>query len=304
MTCLKPMSKPVYLIDASIFIFKSYFALPDAWINEQGYSLNAVLGYTQFLIRFLERTQPDYVAAAFDTSLGQGFRHQLYDGYKASRALPDEALAFQLDACQRVSELLGISGYASTEFEADDLIASLAKRLRRTRRSMCIVSRDKDLTQLLSHPGDDLWDASSNIAMDASGVQAKFGVAPSQMVDFLSLVGDSIDDIPGVAGIGAKTAASLLQRFVSVDAMLADLPAVCASGLRGAKRLSESLDEHRQQLDLARQLVALRSDVAVIGAAKELAWRPVERVPLVDYLQEIGLSGQIYRTIQQASIFK
>jgi 5'-3' exonuclease len=297
------MAKPVYLIDASIYIFKSYFAMPDAWINDEGYSLNAVVGYTQFLLRFLDRHEPDYIAAAFDGSLGQGFRHQLYEGYKASRALPDEALAFQLEACERVTALLGIATFKSSEYEADDLLATLARTMRRTRRDIWIVSRDKDLAQLLTREQDRLWEGDDSPALDQAAIQQKFGVAPSQLVDYLSLLGDSSDDIPGVPGVGKKTAATLLQRYGSLPAILDDLSVLACSDLRGARKLAERLDEYREQLHLAQQLVSLVDDIPLGTRAADLRWQAPQREVLTEYLETIGLRGRIHQTIAKANIF-
>lgn len=298
------MTKPVYLIDASIYIFKAYFALPDAWINDEGYSLNAVVGYTQFLMRFLDKQQPDYIAAAFDGSLGQGFRHQLYAAYKASRALPDEALAFQLDACERVTELLGIAGFKSTEYEADDLLATLARRMRRTRRAICIVSRDKDLAQLIQRSGDRLWEGDNSAAIGHRGIQEKFGVRPDQIVDYLCLLGDSSDDIPGVPGIGKKTAVALLQQFDSLTRMQQNLDAVASSGLRGAQSVAQRLHEYQAQLAMTQQLVALVSDIPLQAKAQDLRWSPPSRTALQHYLASIGLQGRIQQTIADSQLFK
>ena len=133
------MSQPVYLIDASIYIFRAYFAIPDEWHSPDGHSVNALYGYTQFLLKFLQQTKPDRIAAAYDESLGSCFRNDIYPDYKSSRALPDEELAFQLSACRGLTELLGIMSPASERYEADDIIATLATQAQQQGESVAIV---------------------------------------------------------------------------------------------------------------------------------------------------------------------
>ena len=152
------MPSPLYLIDASIYIFRHYFGLPDNWHSQDGYSTQAVYGYLKFLLSFIEEESPEYIAAAFDESLGNCFRNQIYPAYKANRVLPDEALAFQLNACVEVTGILGITGLASDTHEADDIIGTLAKRGRQMNgRQIIVVSRDKDLMQLVG-ANDVIWD--------------------------------------------------------------------------------------------------------------------------------------------------
>ena len=150
---------PSFLIDASIYIFHYYFALADHWFSEEkGWPTAAVYGYTTFLLKLLEKEKPQRIAACFDESLGSCFRNDIYPDYKSSRALPDEMLAFQLEACRQVSELLGIPCFGSETHEADDLLASLYQRLQRSSKPIAVLTRDKDLGQVLSRPQDFLWD--------------------------------------------------------------------------------------------------------------------------------------------------
>ena len=221
------MSKPVYLIDASIYIFRAYFAIPDEWHTDDGYPVNALYGYTQFLLKFLQTARPDQLAIAYDESLGSCFRNGIYADYKVSRALPDEELAFQLAACKALTERLGITSLASDRYEADDIIATLATNAQQQQKTVAIVTRDKDLGQLLLSPEDYLWDFAADKKMDAQHIVEHFGVRPDQLLDYLSLLGDSVDDIPGVPGIGKKTAQRLIIEMkdkVDVDAITAADP--------------------------------------------------------------------------------
>lgn len=289
-------SAPVYLVDASIYIFRAYFSMPDNWHNPAGYPLNAVYGYGQFLLRFLQQAQPSQLAVAFDESLGSCFRNAIYPGYKASRALPDELLAFQLEACKALTDCLGILTLASERFEADDIIATLASRAQRDGRSVSIVSRDKDLGQLLMLPDDHLWDFAASRRIYRKQLYQHFAVYPEQLVDYLALVGDPIDDIPGVPGIGKKTAASLLHKFGSVDTLYADLTAVERCGLRGANRISKTLHDHSEQVQLAQQLVRLDTGVP-LGGIEALHWQPPAKHIVQQYLDDLGLERALRRQL-------
>ena len=288
---------PVYLVDASIYIFRAWFSLPDRWHTQDGVPLNAVYGYAAFMLDLLEEItaeQPAIVAAAFDESLGTCFRNKLYANYKTSRDLPDEALALQLRSCRELTEILGIAAYSGIKYEADDYISSLARLAREQGRGCCVISRDKDLGQLLLGEQDTLWDAASGSRMQRHQFTEKFGVAPEQMADYLALVGDPGDDIPGVPGVGAKTAAQLLQTFGSLDQLRYRFDQLAQSGVRGAARISQNLQQHWGQALLARSLVQLAEhieEVTVLPAAYQLQPEPL--LALQEWLLELGIAGPL-----------
>ncbi len=291
------MKKPLYLIDASIYIFRAYFSIPDHLHSSEGYSVNAVYGYTLFLIKLLSRvepskTEPLSIAAAFDESLGTCFRNDIYAGYKASRALPDESLAFQLEACKVITELMGISCFASDRYEADDILATLATLAKNHGDNISVITRDKDLGQLLG-VGDEWWDFAADARLSAAAVVEQFGVRPDQIKDYLALLGDSVDDIPGVPGIGKKTAATLLQQFGSIEHMLNDLAAVEVCGIRGAKSIALKLDSYREQIAMAQQLVTLAEDVPLTTTYAKLQWQNPSRDDVSYFLQELGLMPRL-----------
>lgn len=292
-------ASPVYIIDTSIYIFRAYFAIPDHWQSPDGYSLNAVYGYTQFLIKFLQQTNPTTIAAAFDESLGTCFRNEIYADYKISRVLPDEDLAFQLAACKSITELLGLKCFASERYEADDIIATVVAKAAKAERDSCIVSRDKDLGQLLLRDGDVQWDYSDNKKIDRANFADKFFIKPEQMVDYLALLGDAVDDIPGVPGIGKKTAAALLQQFESIEIMQNNLDKVAVSTLRGAKSLAQKLEDYREQIDMAKQLVALHAKVPLGKSLKQMNWSLPAIDPLRYFLEEIGLGQRFDRPLNE-----
>lgn len=279
----------VCLIDASIYIFRAYFSLPDRWHSPEGNPVNALYGYIRFLFSVLNTREHTHLAAAFDESLGSCFRNDIYPQYKCSRAFPDEELAFQLEACQQFTDLMGITALASERYEADDIIATLARICREHNQSVSIVTRDKDLGQLLATDGDMWWDFTSDKRFTKHSFSGHFGVQPEQMVDYLALVGDSVDDVPGVPGIGTKTAAALLKQFGSVEQLYQRLNEVAESQLRGAKRVFKQLQEHRQQVSMAKQLVTLHDRVPITTNYDDLQWQPVEVEEVECFLQEFGL---------------
>lgn len=294
------MTERVYLVDASIYIFRAYFSMPDAFFAPNGYPVNALYGYASFWITFLRKQRPVKVVAAYDESLGSCFRNSIYPDYKMSRVLPDPELAFQLEACKGFTEVLGIPSPASDTYEADDIIATLAAAARRRGEAVTVVSRDKDLGQLLLADNDRFWDFSADQQLDEHLFFERFGVRPSQFADFLALVGDKIDDIPGVPGLGPKSAAALLQRYRDIDAIYADLPGVAGLSLRGAAKLSLKLQEYRDQVLLSRQLTGLHSRVPLSARVKKMQWRPPALIDVYEYLQAFGLGDRMLRQLQRA----
>lgn len=294
------MTGRVYLVDASIYIFRAWFSVPDAFFAPNGYPVNALYGYAGFWIKFLRSQRPANVVAAYDESLGTCFRNTIYPDYKISRALPDPELAFQLEACKGFTEVLGIPSPASDTYEADDIIATLAATARRRGAAVTVVSRDKDLGQLLLEEGDRFWDYSANQQLDENGFFERFGVWPSQFSDYLALVGDKIDDIPGVPGLGPKTAAALLQHYGDIDDLYADLSGVAGLAIRGAGKLSQKLHDYRDQVELSRQLTGLYSRVPLSKAVKNMQWRPPALVEVYEYLQAFGLGDRMLGQLKSA----
>lgn len=284
--------RPSILVDASIYIFQYYFSLPDNWFSEEGYPTGAVYGYSTFLLRLLEEQGPGRLAICFDESLGSCFRNQLYPDYKSSRAHPDEALAFQLEACREVSELLGIACFASEDYEADDLLGTLSRKLRRSKAPIAILTRDKDLGQLLHRDQDYLWDYSKGERHYPGCIRKKFGVSPAQLVDYLALVGDSIDDIPGVPGLGPKTAQALLQAHETIERIFERLDHLHLLPVRGAKKLAGKLASYREQIEIARQLARIVDTIPLDVRAADLEWRAarVDRQAIGEFCRRMGFN--------------
>lgn len=261
-----PNSSPTYLVDASVYIFRAWFSMPEGFENPQGQPTNAVYGFARFLCELIEQTQTTQLAVAFDESLTSSFRNELYPDYKANRDPAPEDLKRQFAWCRDLVQNLGIPAYWSDRFEADDLLASLARHCQQTNRSVCVVTGDKDLAQLVSGDGDTWWDFARNRRLDHAGVFNHFGVYPHQIADFLALTGDAVDNIPGVPGIGAKTAAALLNHFESLEAVLSRIDEIEWLSLRGAQRVAKALREHEALVRVSRQLTGLADDIPDVHA--------------------------------------
>jgi DNA polymerase-1 len=285
-----PSAAPVvYLIDASSYVYRAFFALP-ALTSPAGLPTNAAYGFTTMLLKLLRETTPAYVGAVFDAP-GPTFRDELFEPYKANRpAMPDD-LAAQLPLVHELVEALGIRSLVVPGVEADDVIGTAVESLGRTGARAVIVSGDKDLLQLVSDRAT-LWDTMRDRRYDVAAVRKRFGVGPEQIVDIIALMGDPIDNIPGVKGIGEKTATLLVQRFggvAQVLAHLADLEA--ASDVRGAKRLAATLRAGAEIARLSRELAVIRRDVAVDCALDTFRFAPPAAETLRPLFTRLGFQS-------------
>lgn len=265
-----PATRPggtLYLVDASLYVFRAWHSLPPDLHGADGWPSNAVHGFARFLLELLDRARPQHIALAFDEALDSCFRNELYPDYKANREPAPEELRRQFTQCQRLCRALGLEVLAHPDYEADDLIGSACVQSRAGGFRAVLVSADKDLSQLLGEH-DEQWDFARGQRWGAAGVPARHGVEAHQVADFLALTGDAVDNIPGVPGIGAKTAAALLAHFGTLDALLARVEEIPFLRLRGAARCAERLREHREQALLCRQLATIRCDVMLPALAE------------------------------------
>lgn len=294
------MSRPVYLVDASIYIFQAYFSPHLQIWSDDDRDLSAFYGFAQFLLRFLRQTRPVHIAAAFDESLFCGFRHTLYPAYKYNRELPDEELARQLSACAELARLLGVASFGSRVYEADDIIGTLATRIRQDwAADICIVTRDKDLAQLLRGERDHLWDFSGNSRRFRKEIIQQYGIRPEQFPCYLGLVGDAVDSIPGVPGVGAVAATCLLRHFESMPLLYDHLDEVPTLSYRGAAKASDLLRRYETQARLSRTLATIVGDVAdpleafSVADSKVILWREPEKDGVRDLLVRAGLGATL-----------
>lgn len=284
----------VYLIDASVFVFRAWFSIPDTMTDKQGHPVNAVYGFAGFLGEFLRRSKPARVAVAFDESLTTSFRNDIFPAYKANRELPPPELERQFRFCRQITGLLGLAHFADPGYEADDIIGTLCARMRRLGRASVIVTRDKDLAQLL-RPGDQFWNYIDNRRIGYEDVADHFGALPERMADYQALVGDKVDNIPGVPGVGPKTASALLQEFGSLEELFDDLDAVGGLPIRGAAGVAKRLSEHREAAFLARRLTRIATDMPLAVSETTLDRRPPELEGLARLYDRLGFGPRLLR---------
>ncbi len=280
--------KTLYLVDASLYVFRAWFSIPEGVTDTQGRSANAVFGFGSFLCDLIERHGVQHIACAFDESLTSCFRNDLYPAYKANRPPPPPELERQFAICQAFARALGVTTLASARFEADDLIGSCAAHSRGEGYRMVYVTADKDYAQLLQ-AGDHWWDAGRDRWLDVDGATRRLGVRPEQVVDFLGLAGDSIDNIPGVPGVGRKTAIALRAALDSLEQIYERLDGVLALGLRGGSRIRGLLEAHREQAYLSRELSRICRHAPLDYEVEALAWRGVRMAAM----EELSLPVQL-----------
>jgi len=248
-----------YLIDASVYVFRAYYSMPDDMVDDNGNPVNALYGFCRFIGDFMEQVTPEYVAVMFDQTMTESFRTEIYPEYKANRDPAPPELKRQFEQCRRYVRALGLMEHSSPAYEADDLIGTLVHHGRRAGRPSTIVTRDKDLTQLVSKQ-DVFWDFAGKGKLSYEEIPGYFGVWPEQIADFLALAGDAVDNIKGVPGIGKKTATVLLEHFGSLDEIYANLDRVHEVNVRGSKTLGAKLDTHKDDAYLARRLTEIACD--------------------------------------------
>ena len=254
------MTQPtLHLVDASMYVFRAWHSMPDEFHDADGWPTNAVHGFARFLLELLERERPRHIAIAFDESLDSCFRNAIYPAYKANRDPAPPELRRQFAWCKALCKAVGLVTLAHTDYEADDLIGTAGHVGRRDGFRSVIVSADKDLSQLLQ-ADDEQYDFAKSVRWKADGVKARHGVHAHQIADYLALTGDAVDNIPGITGIGAKSAAILLAHFQSLDALLARIDEVQFLRLRGAAGMATRLREQREHALLWRQLTTIALD--------------------------------------------
>ncbi len=288
----------IYLLDASVYVFRAYYALPPQMVDRDGNPANAVFGFARMVCDLLERARPEHIAAAFDHSLTGSFRSRIYPAYKANRAPAPPGLPLQFERCFELCELLGVTAMGSPEFEADDILGTLAWRMRDEGMRATFLTRDKDFAQLVRE-GDVLWDYGSRDPQSYLDVQRRFGVAPERFADYLALTGDAVDNIRGVPGIGPKTAALLMREFVSLDELYAGLDRIDALPVRNPTVVRSRLTEYREAAYLARRLTAIACDMPLAIRADTLRRRAPDAAGLARFFDSQGFGPLLRRQVDR-----
>jgi DNA polymerase-1 len=254
-------TKMLYLIDGTAYIYRAYHAIRSL-TNSKGLPTNATFGFTRILIKLIQDRSPEYVAMFFDAK-GPTFRHKIYEDYKANRPPMPEDLSIQIPHIKKITQGFNIPVIETQGFEADDLIGTFRLRAQQAGFSVVMVTGDKDFVQLVTDNAI-IWDPMKEKTIDIKTVRESFGVEPHQMVDVMGLSGDSSDNIPGVPGIGPKTALTLIKTFGSMDRLYEQLDKITK------KKQLQNLVQYKSQAYLSRELVKIDTHVPVAFNPRDL----------------------------------
>jgi len=277
----------VILVDAMAYIFRYFYSNPEG-ASPEGVPTNASFGFVDFLLRLLARENPSHIGIVFDSG-PKSFRNEIFPEYKMNRDETPPALLPQFAQCESLVEALGLALFKMENYEADDVLATLAETVRAEGMTVTIISGDKDLAQLV----DDrltVSDPSRSRRFTPRTVKRRFGVTPEQMVDYLALTGDSSDNVPGVRGVGPKTASALLESLHSLDGVYDSLEQVPELPIRGAKGVAKRLEEHRESAFLSRRLVLLERNLPLDAGPAELEYHGASRERCETLFAELGFS--------------
>jgi len=287
---MMPNDKPrVYLVDGSSYIYRAYYAIRHL-SNSKGEATNAVFGFTNMLLSLVRDEKPDHLAVVFDAR-GPTFRKELYPDYKANRSAMPEDLIPQVPLIKQVVKAFNMPALEQTGYEADDIIATLAKRYAAQGLEVTVVTGDKDLMQIVGERIR-LLDTMKGKHSGRAEVVERFGVPPEQVLEVLGLAGDTSDNIPGVPGIGEKTASSLIQEFGSIENLLRNIDRV-----KGQKR-QENLREYGEQARLSRKLAELVYDVTLDVTLDDLALEKPDHAALTELFKQL----EFHKLLQEYSV--
>jgi DNA polymerase-1 len=286
----EPIQKRLILVDGSSFIFRAYHALPPL-TSPKGMTTNAILGVSNMLRKLIADYHTDYIAVVFDAP-GKTFRNALFEAYKAHRPPMPDDLRVQIEPLHNLVRLMGLPLIMEPGVEADDVMGALAKQAVEQGFEVIISTGDKDMAQLVNEHII-LENTMSNSRMDVQGVIEKFGVRPDQIVDYLALMGDSVDNIPGVPKVGPKTAAKWLEQYGTLENLMA------SAGEIGGK-IGENLRNALAQLPISKQLTTIKCDLELAFGVSDLKRQPCDSQRLKELLQELGFSSWL-KTLENGS---
>lgn len=293
------MKKRFYIIDGHAQIFRAYFAPFRDLTAPSGEPTKATYVFTQMLLNLIELRKPDYLAMVIDSGEEDVFRSEIYPQYKANRPPPPDDFHPQEQRILRIVKDAGIPVYEKSGYEADDLIATMADQLCQSGFEVFLVSKDKDLRQVLSDCVH-LYDPQNDQVLDVSTMREKYGYGPEQAIEVQTLVGDTIDNVPGIPGIGEKTAVKLLKTYGSVEGILANVDQL-------TPKMRENVLAHRDKLSLSRQLVTLKRDVPFNWSIEQCVFRGLNAEALKKHLVELNFRALLSKMAgleKQATIEK
>ena len=279
----------IHLVDGTYELFRAYYGVPSA-LSPDGTEVGAVRGLVQTLLSLLRQDDVTHVGCAFD-SVVESFRNKMFSGYKTSDGMPED-IKNQFALAERAAKALGVVVWPMEEFEADDAIASAVHQWRDVSdvEQIIICSPDKDLAQMVIGTRVVLLDRRRRITIDEEGVKDKFGVLPDSIPDYLALVGDAADGIPGIPKWGAKTASTVLKRYTHIEA-IPESHLLWDAEVRGAKTVAENLVTHKTDAFLYRELATLCVDVPILESIDDLKWVGANRSEYGELCKDMGFDG-------------
>nr|MBN2277994.1 DNA polymerase I [candidate division Zixibacteria bacterium] len=288
--------KSLYLVDGSAIFYRAYFAfIRNPLINSKGENTSATYGFLNSILKVIKDEKPDYFAVVFDTK-APTFRHQMYPDYKSTRAKMPDDLVLQLPRIREATEALELPSLEMEGYEADDIIGTLARAAEKKGMDVWIVSGDKDMFQLVNDRVkiyNPQRGSSPPEKLNSEGVKEKFGVPPEKVIDMLALMGDSSDNVPGVAGIGPKTAISLLEEFDSLDQILDSIDKIKAKGVR------KKISDHIEEAHLSRRLVTIDTAVPIEFDLKNLKRGEIDFEKAKKFFMEMEFVGLLNELAKQ-----
>ena len=286
------MSKHLYILDASSYVFRAYHAI-GLLTNSKGFPTNAIFGFINMFNKFIMESKPEYFVAVFDSG-GKSFRNEIYDDYKANRGEAPEDISLQFPKIIEYLKLRGICVMSQENFEADDIIGSLSKKFQ-AKNKITIISGDKDFTQLINKKTI-MLDTMKNRVTDDKEVLSKYGLKPEQMIDYFSLVGDSIDNIPGVRGIGPKTAQSLIDKFKTLDNLYKNIKKI------DKERIKNLLEENKELAYISKELVTINTNLEITDDFNQFKISSSNNQQLNNFFKELEFDSMIDDDFTQSDL--
>jgi len=290
---MKRATKTVYLVDASSYIHRAYHAIRGL-SNSRGLPTNAIFGFTKMLMKLLDDKSPDYVAVAFDAK-GPTFRHEIFADYKANRPPMPEDMAAQIPYIREVVAGLNVKLLEKEGYEADDIIGTITVLARNQDLNVVIVSGDKDFRQILSENAL-MWDPMSDKQIDYATIKQDYALEPEQIIEVMALSGDSVDNIPGIPGVGEKTAIDLIQQFHSLEYLLENTDKVAKASVKN------KLEQFKDQALLSKKLVTLNNSVPIETKIDDLRLKSPNKKMLAEIFRELEFKSLIDKFSEHAEL--
>jgi len=290
---MKRASKTVYLVDGNSYIHRAYHAIRGL-SNSKGLPTNAIFGFTKMLIKLLDDKSPDYVAVVFDAK-GPTFRHEIFKDYKATRPPMPEDMAVQIPYIREVVAGLNVKFLEKEGYEADDIIGTIARLAKNQGLNVVIVSGDKDFRQTLSE-NTAMWDPISEKLIDYDTIKQDYGIEPEQIIEVMALSGDSADNIPGIPGVGEKTAINLIQQFHSIENLFENTDKVTKASVKN------KLEQFKEQGLLSKKLVTINNAVPIDVRIDDMRLGPPKKDSLAEIFRELEFKSLIAKFSEHAEL--